>query len=218
MNQARARRFSPIFSATVIPSKVEPLVSATGEDYTRMSATLRREGKPDIQRVVMAFGQSNLNVRHLLKPGQPVELAIQMNGGSAKVIGLPKITAVIGAATAVDAAPDEATAALENVVAEIAAVLHLFDIDSTLQASIIEEMITGESEGPAEDVEEDVSEIAALVHEQEGHILFPLLNSGLDYRTACRAVDLIRDLPAAGYLDDARTFREQTSVHALLAA
>src|SRR3546814_1405078 len=90
MSQARARRFSPIFSATVIPDTVEPLVSATGEDYTRMSATLRRAGKPDMHRVVMAFGKPNRSVRHLLTPGQPVELAIQLNGGSAKVIGLPK--------------------------------------------------------------------------------------------------------------------------------
>src|SRR3546814_2610692 len=82
MSQARARRFSPIFSATVIPDTVEPLVSATGEDYTRMSATLRRAGKPDMHRVVMAFGKPNRSVRHLLTPGQPVELAIQLNGGS----------------------------------------------------------------------------------------------------------------------------------------
>src|SRR3546814_3608018 len=75
MSQARARRFSPIFSATVIPDTVEPLVSATGEDYTRMSATLRRAGKPDMHRVVMAFGKPNRSVRHLLTPGQPVELA-----------------------------------------------------------------------------------------------------------------------------------------------
>src|SRR3546814_2656360 len=79
MSQARARRFSPIFSATVIPDTVEPLVSATGEDYTRMSATLRRAGKPDMHRVVMAFGKPNRSVRHLLTPGQPVELAIQLN-------------------------------------------------------------------------------------------------------------------------------------------
>src|SRR3546814_4441141 len=55
-----------------------------------MSATLRRAGKPDMHRVVMAFGKPNRSVRHLLTPGQPVELAIQLNGGSAKVIGLPK--------------------------------------------------------------------------------------------------------------------------------
>src|SRR3546814_3407711 len=88
MSQARARRFSPIFSATVIPDTFEPLVSATGEDYPRMSATLRRAGKPDMHRVVMAFGKPNRSVRHLLTPGQPVELAIQLNGGPAKVIGL----------------------------------------------------------------------------------------------------------------------------------
>src|SRR3546814_15436345 len=42
MSQARARRFSPIFSATVIPDTVEPLVSATGEDYTRNIRALFR--------------------------------------------------------------------------------------------------------------------------------------------------------------------------------
>ena len=212
MTQARARRFSPIFSATVIPDSVEPLVSATGEDYTRMSATLRRAGKPDMHRVVMAFGKPNLDVRHLLTPGRPVELAIQLNGGSAKVIGLPKNDApAVAAAT-------PAEAAMEGVIAELSAALYLVDIDFTLHAEIIEEMITGESDRPAEEIDEDVTEIASLAHEKVGHILFPLLNAGIDYQTACRAVDLILDLPAARYLNDMRQFREQTAVHALLAA
>lgn len=213
MSQARARRYSPIFSATVIPDKVEPLVSTSGEDYTRMSATLRRAGRPDIHRVVMAFGKPNLTVRHMLTPGQPVELAIQMNGGSAKVIGFPK--------EAADPSPSRVSAseaAMEDVVAEISATLYLVDIDFSLHAEIIEEMITGESERPAEDIEEDVSEIASQTHDQLGHMLFPILNAGIDYQTACRAVDLLLDLPAARYLGDMRLHREQTSVRALLAA
>jgi hypothetical protein len=212
MSTAHARRFSPIFSATVIPDKVEPRIAASGEAYTRMSATLRRPGKPDMKRTVMAFGKPNMNLRHLLVPGQAVELAIQLNGGSAKIIGLPRPADVdFEQASYGNEAPTHA-------IEEIAAVLMLLDVDASLHESIINEMFSGESERPAEDIEEDVSEIASLVHEQQGHILVPLLNAGIDYRTACRAVDLIRDLDASAALDDARTLREQTAVHALLAA
>lgn len=212
MSNARARRYSPIFSATVIPDNVEPLMTTTGKDYTRMSATLRRDGKPDIKRTVMAFGQPNLDIRHLLNPGQPVQLAIQMNGGSAKVIGLPREIA-IEAPAAVDQIQLANEAQLEATIEEVGAILWLLDIDASLHDSIAHEMITGESERPADEDFEDLSNISSLVH-----ILFPILNAGVDYRTACRAVDLILDLPAAAYLEDMRTFREQNSARALLAA
>src|SRR3546814_15430483 len=120
----------------------------------------------------MAFGKPNRSVRHLLTPGQPVELAIQLNGGSAKVIGLPKDN------TTDVAAADPAEQAMEGVIAELSAALYLVDIDFTLHAEIIEEMITGESERPAEEIDEDVTEIASLAHEKVGHILFPLLHPG----------------------------------------
>src|SRR3546814_13168677 len=61
--------------------------------------------------------------------------------------------------------------------------LYLVDIDFTLHAEIIEEMITGESERPAEEIDEDVTEIASLAHEKVDHILFPLLNAGINYQT-----------------------------------
>src|SRR3546814_10517025 len=101
----------------------------------------------------MAFGKPNRSVRHLLTPGQPVELAIQLNGGSAKVIGLPKDN------TTDVAAADPAEQAMEGVIAELSAALYLVDIDFTLHAEIIEEMITGESERS----EEHTSELQSLM-------------------------------------------------------
>src|SRR3546814_15756843 len=92
---------------------------------------------------------------------------------------------------------DPAEQAMEGVIAELSAALYLVDIDFTLHAEIIEEMITGESERPAAEIDEDVTEIASLAHEKVGHILFPLLNAGIDYQTDCRAVNLILDLPPA---------------------
>src|SRR3546814_20958441 len=77
-----------------------------------------------MHRVVMAFGKPNRSVRHLLTPGQPVELAIQLNGGSAKVIGLPKDN------TTDVAAADPAEQAMEGVIAELSAALYLVDIRS----------------------------------------------------------------------------------------
>src|SRR3546814_6635796 len=100
-----------------------------------MSATLRRAGKPDMHRVVMAFGKPNRSVRHLLPPGQPVELAIQLNGGSAKLIGLPKDN------TTDVAAADPADQAMEGVVPEVAAPLYLVGIELKIHAEIIAAMI-----------------------------------------------------------------------------
>src|SRR3546814_8746590 len=82
-----------------------------------MSATLRRAGKPDMHRVVMAFGKPNRSVRHLLTPGQPVELAIQLNGGSAKVIGLPKDnTTDVAAADPAEQRSEEHTSELQSLM------------------------------------------------------------------------------------------------------
>src|SRR3546814_19391213 len=120
------------------------------------------------------FGKPNRSVRHLLTPGQPVELAIQLNGGSAKVIGLPKDN------TTDVAAADPAEQAMEGVIAELSAALYLVAIDFTLHAEIIEEMITGESERPAEEIDEDLTEIASLAHTTIGHNLSPIPTQALD--------------------------------------
>lgn len=213
MTNARARRFSPIFAATITPDTVEPLTTVKGKDYTRCAATISRNGKPDEKRTVLAFGKAHDTVSPLLVAGKPIELAIQMDGGSAKIIGLPR-------AKVVPIATDEhnpGPAYVETVIADISAILWLVGIDDSLHEDIIHSMLTGESEAPADEGEAE-DELRALVHETQGHILFPLLDAGVDYALACRTVDLIREIPAAAYLDDMRRFREQTAVLGLLDA
>src|SRR3546814_8273159 len=77
---------------------------------------------------------------------------------------------------------DLAEQAMEGVIAELSAALYLVDIDFTLHAEIIEEMITGESERPAEEIDEDVTEIASLAHAKEtgrAHVCTPVTNAHL---------------------------------------
>lgn len=211
MSAVRARRYSPIFTATVTPNDVQPLTTVTGKAYTRCTATISRPGKPVMTRSVLAFGKSNVAVRDLLVPGKPVELAIQLDGGSAKIIGLPRPKAVV----ANEVSP---MTELEAGIKEISTILTMVDIHPDLHEEIIQAMLTGEYEGPAEEADDDGDELRALVHQTQGHILFPLIDAGVDYRTACRAVDLIRDLAFSWFLDDLRTLREQAAARGLLFA
>jgi hypothetical protein len=205
MSTARARRYSPIFDATITPESVEPLTTTQGKDYTRLSATISRQGKPDMKRVVMAFGKSNEAVRGLLIPGQPVELAIQLDGGSAKIIGLPRPKLTIA-----NDAPS-----LETVIVDLVAVLTHLDVDASLHEEILHAMLTGESEGPSDEGTDD--EEVMTMFETRGHILFPLLDAGVDYGTAVRALNIILQLPAGQFLNDLRTLREQEGVRELVA-
>src|SRR3546814_989419 len=122
-----------------------------------------------MHRVVMAFGKPNRSVRHLLTPGQPVELAIQLNGGSAKVIGLPQDN------TTDVAAADPAEQAMEGVIAELSAALYLVDLDFTLHAEIIQEMLTGESERPAEEIDDEIGRAHVRPPVTNAHLVCRLL-------------------------------------------
>ena len=91
---APARRYSPIFVATVTPTSIEKNVGKNGADYAVMrGATVQQEGKDDKVRTVMAFGNQLAEVSDALIEGEAVDLAVQYDGGSLKVIGFPRAKA-----------------------------------------------------------------------------------------------------------------------------
>src|SRR3546814_793953 len=86
-----ARKFSPYFAATITPESIESKKSHDGADYLLGSgAKFERPGQEAQTRTVMAFGRSAADVHKLLTTGKPVELAVQFNGGTIKVIGTPR--------------------------------------------------------------------------------------------------------------------------------
>jgi hypothetical protein len=91
MTQQAARKFSPIFVATITPASIEVKTSSKGDEYVLCAgAKFERNGHDAETRTVMAFGQSAQDVRQLLDEGKPVELAVQFNGGTIKAIGAPR--------------------------------------------------------------------------------------------------------------------------------
>src|SRR3546814_15672765 len=86
-----ARRFSPIFVATVTPATVSTRTDKNGNKYAHMAgATIAQEGKETKTMTTMAFGKSYAEVGKLLRKGRAVDLAVQFDGGPVKVIGLPR--------------------------------------------------------------------------------------------------------------------------------
>jgi hypothetical protein len=80
--------FRPIFAATITPAGIEALTSVKGKGYIKMQgAQVSRNGGEPTTRTVMAFGKSADAVRDLLVEGKPVELAVQFDGGTVKIIG-----------------------------------------------------------------------------------------------------------------------------------
>lgn len=91
MTPQTARKHSPIFVATITPGTIETKTSKGGAEYLLCAGARfeRRDQEPQT-RTVMAFGQSATVVRDLLTAGEPVELAVQFDGGTVKVIGAPR--------------------------------------------------------------------------------------------------------------------------------
>lgn len=84
---ATKREFRPIFTATITPKTIEALKTKTGGDYLKMTgATVEYKDKSQ-ERTVMAFGKSIEAVGALLEVGKPVELAVQFDNGSVRIIG-----------------------------------------------------------------------------------------------------------------------------------
>lgn len=103
-----ARKFSPIFVATITPTSIETKQSKDGAAYLLCSgARFERPGQEPQTRTVMAFGQSAKDVRDMLAAGKPVELAVQFNGGTVKVIGAPRERQAAAAVKAKAAMPEQ---------------------------------------------------------------------------------------------------------------
>src|SRR3546814_15036738 len=86
-----ARRFSPIFVATVTPATVSTRTDKSGNKYAYLAgATLAQEGKETKTMTTMAFGKSYAEVGKLLRKGRAVDLAVQFDGGTVTVIGRPR--------------------------------------------------------------------------------------------------------------------------------
>src|SRR3546814_13442249 len=68
-----ARKFSPIFVATITPESIEIKKSHDGADYLLCSgAKFERPGQEAQTRTVMAFGRSAADVHKPLTTGKPV--------------------------------------------------------------------------------------------------------------------------------------------------
>lgn len=93
-----ARGFRPIFNATVTPASIETKQNAKGADYLLLQGATVEFGQKSQSRTVMAFGKSADAVRDVLVAGTPVELAVQLDGGSVRIVGLPREKEVAAAA------------------------------------------------------------------------------------------------------------------------
>src|SRR3546814_11927703 len=70
-----ARRFSPIFIATITPASVSTSTAKNGNKYAVMKgATIAREGQEAKVMTAMAFGKSHTEVAKLLRKGRSVDL------------------------------------------------------------------------------------------------------------------------------------------------
>ena len=88
---SNARRFSPIFVATITPASVATRTDKKGNKNSYLNgATLAQGDKEPKTLTAMAFGKSHTEVAGLLRKGRPVDLAVQYDGGTVKIVGLPR--------------------------------------------------------------------------------------------------------------------------------
>ena len=84
------RRFAPIFTATITPATINAGVGKNERPYATMKGALvQQNGKPDKTLTVMAFGSQLAAVQDSLIEGKPVDLAVQFDRGSLKIVGFP---------------------------------------------------------------------------------------------------------------------------------
>ena len=62
-----------------------------GNKYAYLAgATIAQGDKEPKTMTAMAFGKSHTEVAGLLRKGRPVDLAVQYDGGTVKIVGLPR--------------------------------------------------------------------------------------------------------------------------------
>jgi hypothetical protein len=85
--------FKPTFviSVEIKPeSTVTAGTGANGQPFASIKeAAIARNGRPDTRQTVVAFGPA-ASILASLEPSRPVQLAVQHNGGTLRVIGLPR--------------------------------------------------------------------------------------------------------------------------------
>ena len=90
MSEAQNTPFRAIFTATVTPASIVSSKTKNDKPYLTMAgATVSHKGN-DRTRTVMAFGKSAEAIQDLRVEGQPIDLAVQYDGGTVRVIGLPR--------------------------------------------------------------------------------------------------------------------------------
>lgn len=82
------RAMSAPRNAVITPKTIEKGNTVNGVRYTKMvGATVSRPGMPDMTRTCMAFGRENNAVARMLKEGKAVEVQIQFDGATVRVLG-----------------------------------------------------------------------------------------------------------------------------------
>jgi hypothetical protein len=89
-DQTKSRKFSAIFNAPVTQTgEMIEKTTAKGVPYARFQADVGMKGGV-VPRTVMAFGDQLAAVRDALEIGKTVDLAVQKDGGTIKLIGFPR--------------------------------------------------------------------------------------------------------------------------------
>src|SRR3546814_8347942 len=77
---SNARRFSPIFVATITPGSVATRTDKNGNKYSYLTgATIAQANKESKQMTAMAFGKSHTEVAGLLRKGRPDRKSTRLN-------------------------------------------------------------------------------------------------------------------------------------------
>lgn len=94
-----AKRFSKIFTAQVsFGDDVTVSQDRRKSVYGRAGAAVKLPDGQVVNRTVMAFGNQLVSVQPDFVPGNVVDLAVQFDGGTLKVIGYPREQATAKAA------------------------------------------------------------------------------------------------------------------------
>lgn len=186
---SNGRRSAAILIATVTPAEVETRKGANGAYTVMPGATVSREGKEDMVRTVMAFGKPNEAISTLLKSGVPVMLALRFDGGSMKVVGMPRTRSTL-------------VSDPRDVVVEI---LKKAGLDEDMATTTYQEMLSGCDDRPSDpeiDLDPDMLE-------EIGHLLLPILSTGIDLMQALDITEELRTSSASDHLEDAGTLVRQ---------
>ncbi|QAY80270.1 hypothetical protein [Sphingosinicella sp. BN140058] len=83
-------KFVPSFVAFVTPASVSTRRSSADKPYAYLGgAKIEAAGRTNIA-TVMVFGPAHAAVKSKLKKGRKIELVLQRDGGTLRVIGFPK--------------------------------------------------------------------------------------------------------------------------------